>query len=123
MFEHTLAYPGDPILSLNEDFHRDPRNSKVNLSIGIYFDDAGRLPVLQSVQEAERRLGSEHGEGPRPYLPMAGIPAYRNAVQELVFGSDSVAVHEGRIATIKARVDAIGIPFGVFQAYANSLHD
>lgn len=101
MFENTPAYQGDPILSLNEDFHRDPRTQKVNLSIGIYFDDAGLLPVLQSVQEAERRLGGEHGEGPRPYLPMAGIPAYREAVQELVFGSDCAALLEGRIATIQ----------------------
>lgn len=112
MFENTPAYPGDPILSLNEDFHRDPRTQKVNLSIGIYFDDAGRLPVLQSVQEAERRLGGEHGEGPRPYLPMAGIPAYREAVQELVFGSDSAALREGRIATIQTLGGGGGLKVG-----------
>ena len=101
MFEHIPAYPGDPILSLNEDFHRDPRTRKVNLSIGIYFDDAGGLPVLEAVLEAERRLSGADGEGPRPYLPMAGISAYREAVQELVFGEECAALREGRIATIQ----------------------
>lgn len=101
MFEHTPAYAGDPILSLNEDFQRDPRAQKVNLSIGIYFDDAGRLPVLQAVQKAELSMIGPAGEGPRPYLPMAGIPAYREAVQELVFGRSCRAVQEQRVATVQ----------------------
>lgn len=101
MFDHIPAYAGDPILSLNEDFQRDPRDRKVNLTIGIYFDGEGRLPVLQAVQESEARMGGAHGEGPRPYLPMAGIVQYREAVQELVFGADRPAVREGRIATIQ----------------------
>ena len=53
MFKHLEPYAGDPILSLNEAFHADPRAHKVNLSIGIYFDDAGRIPVLGCVHEAE----------------------------------------------------------------------
>lgn len=101
MFESTPPYPGDPILSLNEDFHRDPRKAKVNLSIGIYFDEEGRLPVLPSVQQAERRLQSDDGEGPRPYLPMAGIANYRDAVQKLVFSSDSPLLSADRVATIQ----------------------
>lgn len=101
MFEHTPAYAGDPILSLNEDFHKDSREQKVNLSIGIYFDESGSIPVLSSVQEAERRLHGGQGEGPRPYLPMAGVPAYRQAVQELVFGPECSALQAGRIATIQ----------------------
>jgi aspartate/tyrosine/aromatic aminotransferase len=59
MFEHIPAYPGDPILSLNEDFHRDARLGKVNLSIGIYFDAKGLLPVLRVVQHAEQALQGE----------------------------------------------------------------
>ena len=99
MFEHIEAFPGDPILSLNEDFQQDPRTNKVNLSIGIYFDDEGRLPVMQAVAEAETALLSDMG--PRPYLPMAGIAAYRQAVQALVFGDDCVARTEGRIGTVQ----------------------
>jgi aromatic-amino-acid transaminase len=99
MFEHIEAFPGDPILSLNEDFQQDPRTNKVNLSIGIYFDDEGRLPVMQAVAEAETALLSDMG--PRPYLPMAGIAAYRQAVQALVFGEDCIARAEGRIATLQ----------------------
>ncbi|MEO8924694.1 MAG: aromatic amino acid aminotransferase, partial [Caldimonas sp.] len=53
MFEHVEPYGGDPILSLNDDFQKDPRPGKINLSIGIYFDDAGRIPVLDSVRQAE----------------------------------------------------------------------
>jgi len=99
MFDNVTAYAGDPILSLNEDFQRDPRSDKVNLSIGIYFDDAGRLPVMAAVDEAERELVAQRRT--RPYLPMAGIADYRAAVQELVFGADSAALREGRIATLQ----------------------
>ncbi|AQV97526.1 aromatic amino acid aminotransferase [Cupriavidus necator] len=99
MFAHIEAFPGDPILSLNEDFQRDPRTDKVNLSIGIYFDEEGRLPVMQAVAKAEASLLADMG--PRPYLPMSGLVAYRNAVQALVFGEDSPARAAGRIATLQ----------------------
>ena len=99
MFEHIDAYPGDPILTLNENFAKDPRDDKVNLSIGIYYDDEGRLPVMQAVREAEAQVLAELG--PKPYLPMAGFAQYRDAVQSLVFGDDSAALAEGRIATVQ----------------------
>ncbi|VVE65243.1 aromatic amino acid aminotransferase [Pandoraea captiosa] len=99
MFEHIDAYPGDPILSLNENFAKDPRANKVNLSIGIYYDDAGRLPVMNAVRQAEALLLAE--VGPKPYLPMAGFANYRDAVQGLVFGEDSPARKNGSIATVQ----------------------
>ena len=99
MFENVTAYPGDPILSLNEDFQRDPRSGKVNLSIGIYFDDDGKLPVMQAVQQAVQQVLA--GPGARPYLPMSGLADYRDAVQSLVFGNDCKARKEGRIATLQ----------------------
>ncbi|WP_454738288.1 amino acid aminotransferase [Cupriavidus necator] len=99
MFAHIEAFPGDPILSLNEDFQRDPRTDKVNLSIGIYFDDEGRLPVMQAVAKAEASLLADMG--PRPYLPMSGLVGYRSAVQALVFGENSPARAAGRIATLQ----------------------
>jgi aromatic-amino-acid transaminase len=99
MFEHIEAYPGDPILTLNEDFQKDPRAGKVNLSIGIYFDDEGRVPVLEAVREAEVSLLEEIG--PKPYLPMVGMPQYRDAVQKLVFGEQCEARVDGRIATVQ----------------------
>ncbi|MGF6851837.1 amino acid aminotransferase [Paraburkholderia sp. CI3] len=99
MFEHIDAYAGDPILTLNENFAKDSRDHKVNLSIGIYYDDRGRLPVMQAVREAEGQLLAELG--PKPYLPMAGFAHYRDAVQSLLFGDDSPARTEGRIATVQ----------------------
>ncbi|HEX3381312.1 MAG TPA: amino acid aminotransferase [Paraburkholderia sp.] len=99
MFDHIPAYPGDPILSLNEDFQLDPRPNKVNLSIGIYFDDAGKLPVIDAVRRAESALLD--AIGPRSYLPMAGLPLYRDTAQALVFGANSAARAEGRIATLQ----------------------
>ncbi|MBP0632473.1 amino acid aminotransferase [Cupriavidus sp. AcVe19-1a] len=99
MFAHIEAFPGDPILSLNEDFQKDPRTDKVNLSIGIYFDDDGRLPVMHAVARAEAALLADMG--PRPYLPMSGLVGYRSAVQALVFGEDSPARAAGRIATLQ----------------------
>lgn len=97
MFEHVPAYAGDPIFKLNDEFHQDPRAGKVNLTIGLYFDERGQLPLMQAVGEAERQLVDEIG--PRPYLPMAGDPAYRQAVQALLFGAEHAAVCDGRIAT------------------------
>src|SRR5688572_2168038 len=85
MFQHVEPFAGDPILSLNEDFQRDPRPHKINLSIGIYFDDQGRIPVLESVRQAEARLAQQ--VGPKPYLPIEGDADYRRAVQELLFGA------------------------------------
>ncbi|MGF6447893.1 amino acid aminotransferase [Paraburkholderia youngii] len=99
MFDHIPAYPGDPILSLNEDFQLDPRPNKVNLSIGIYFDDAGKLPVIDAVRRAETALLD--AIGPRSYLPMAGLPLYRDTAQALVFGANNAARAEGRIATLQ----------------------
>lgn len=99
MFEHIDAYPGDPILSLNENFQKDPRQNKVNLSIGIYFDDEGRLPVMKAVHEAEAALLNEPGA--KPYLPMAGFAQYRDAVQALVFGAECPSRAAGRVATVQ----------------------
>ncbi|WP_010097715.1 amino acid aminotransferase [Burkholderia ubonensis] len=99
MFEDIPAYPGDPILSLNEDFQRDPRTNKVNLSIGIYFDENGVLPVMSAVREAEAAIVAQNT--PRSYLPMAGMPQYREAAQELVFGTENPARMAGRIVTVQ----------------------
>lgn len=99
MYQHVEFYPGDPILSLVEVYNNDARPGKVNLGIGIYFDDEGKMPVLQSVRQAEVKRAAE----PRtsPYLPMEGLAAYREAVQHLLFGKDHTAVKEKRIATIQ----------------------
>lgn len=99
MFKHVDPYAGDPILTLNEDFQKDPRSNRINLSIGIYFDDQGRLPLMEAVRRAEAELAAQ--SGPKPYLPMVGLAAYREAVQRLVFGEDHPAVAEGRVVTIQ----------------------
>ena len=99
MFEHIDAYAGDPILTLNESFGRDPRAHKINLSIGIYFDDAGRLPVMAAVREVETALLQSIGA--RPYQPMEGAANYRAAAQHLLFGAQHEAVTSGRIATVQ----------------------
>jgi aromatic-amino-acid transaminase len=110
MFQHLDAYAGDPILSLNEDFQKDPRPHKVNLSIGIYFDDAGRIPVLDCVRQAEAQMLAE--SGPKPYLPIEGAAAARRAVQQLLFGPDHEAVASGRIATLQTIGSSGGLKVG-----------
>ena len=99
MYRHVEYYPGDPILSLVETFKRDERPEKVNLSIGIYFDDEGKMPVLESVRRAEAERAAV--PRPSPYLPMEGLDTYRSAVQRLLFGQDNQALVEGRVATIQ----------------------
>jgi aromatic-amino-acid transaminase len=110
MFAHVEPFAGDPILSLNEDFQKDPRPHKINLSIGIYFDDAGRIPVLESVQRAEAQLLAEGGA--KPYLPIEGAANFRSAVQALLFGADHEAVKGGRVATIQSVGSSGGLKVG-----------
>lgn len=99
MYRHVEFYPGDPILSLVEVYNNDTRPEKVNLGIGIYFDGEGKMPVLQSVRQAEVKRAAEPHTS--PYLPMEGLASYREAVQNLLFGADNPAAKEGRIATIQ----------------------
>jgi aromatic-amino-acid transaminase len=110
MFQHVEPYPGDPILSLNEDFQRDPRPHKVNLSIGIYFDEAGRVPLLGCVREAEARLLA--AGGPKPYLPIEGDAGFRREVQALLFGAGHPLLAAGRVATLQTVGSSGGLKVG-----------
>ncbi len=110
MFGHLDAYAGDPILSLNEAFQKDPRADKVNLSIGIYFDDAGRIPVLDCVRQAEAALLAE--STPKSYLPIEGSAAMRGAVQHLLFGAGHEALASGRVATLQTVGSSGGLKVG-----------
>lgn len=110
MFAHIAPYAGDPILSLNEDFQKDPRAGKINLSIGIYFDDAGKIPVMESVRKAEAVLAAH--VGPKPYLPMEGAANFRAVVPKLLWGEGHPAIAEGRIATMQAVGSSGGLKVG-----------
>ncbi len=110
MFQHLEPYAGDPILSLNEAFQADPRPHKVNLSIGIYFDDEGRIPVLDCVRQAEAQL--LEAAGPKSYLPMEGSGPMRRAVQALLFGPAHEAVTSGRVATLQTVGSSGGLKVG-----------
>jgi len=102
--------PRDPILGLNEQFAADPRPTKVNLGVGVYFDADGKLPLLACVTQAEAQM--QAAPKPRGYLPIDGIAAYDRAVQELVFGAGSAALAEGRIATVQALGGTGGLKVG-----------
>jgi len=92
--------PRDPILGLNEQFATDKNPLKVNLGVGVYFDDNGKIPLLECVQLAEKALIAKPTA--RGYLPIDGIAAYDSAVKSLVFGETSEPVSSGRIATVQA---------------------
>ena len=110
MFEHVKPYAGDPIFALVDAYNADPRPAKVNLSIGIYFDEQGRLPVLPSVQLAEARILA--AAGPKPYLPMEGDAACRAEVAKLLLGSGHPAIAAGRVATIQTVGSSGGLKVG-----------
>jgi aromatic-amino-acid transaminase len=99
MFSTVEMAPRDPILGLNEQFNADTNPAKVNLGVGVYFDDSGKLPLLKCVQAAEAAMAA--APKPRGYLPIDGIAAYDTAVKGLVFGADSAIVKEGRVATVQ----------------------
>ena len=100
LFTGVEMAPRDPILGLNEQFQADPNPSKVNLGVGVYTDENGKLPLLACVKEAENLIAES--PKPRGYLPIDGIVAYDQAVQSLVFGADSEAVKAGRVVTAQA---------------------
>jgi aromatic-amino-acid transaminase len=102
--------PGDPILGVTEAFVADQNPKKVNLGVGVYYDDNGKVPLLECVKRAEKqRLDTSPHRG---YLPIDGLAAYDRAVQDLVFGADSTAVREKRIVTVQALGGTGGLKVG-----------
>lgn len=101
MFQNVDAYAGDPILSLMDTFKQDLRPSKVNLSIGLYYDEQAIIPQLQAVARAEALLADQPVTSSSSYLPMDGLPSYCDATQALLFGQDHPMRAARRIATIQ----------------------
>ena len=110
LFTAVEMAPRDPILGLNEQYAADNNPNKVNLGVGVYFDDSGKLPLLQCVQAAEKAMMEKPAA--RGYLPIDGIAAYDNAVKALVFGADSEVVKSGRVATVQAVGGTGGLKLG-----------
>ena len=99
LFSAVEMAPRDPILGITEAFAADTNPKKVNLGVGVYYDDNGKLPLLKCVQAAEKAMTDDPKA--RGYLPIDGIAAYDAAAKALVFGADSEAVKSGRIATVQ----------------------
>jgi aromatic-amino-acid transaminase len=92
--------PRDPILGVTEAFNADPNPRKVNLGVGVYCDDTGKVPLLECVRQAEREMTEK--ASPRSYLPIDGIPAYDREVRAMLFGAESDAIRAGRAVTVQA---------------------
>ena len=110
LFSSVEMAPRDPILGLNEQFAADTNPNKVNLGVGVYYDEQGKLPLLACVQAAEKSMMEKPAA--RGYLPIDGIVAYDAAVRAMVFGADSEAVKAGRVATIQALGGTGGLKVG-----------
>ncbi|GAB6389654.1 amino acid aminotransferase [Stutzerimonas marianensis] len=100
LFSAVEMAPRDPILGLNEAFNADTRQNKVNLGVGVYYNEEGRIPLLRAVAAAE--MARLELNAPRGYLPIDGIASYDMAVQGLLFGADSALVADGRVVTSQA---------------------
>lgn len=110
IFEKVELAPRDPILGLNEQYNADTRATKVNLGVGVYYDEEGRLPVLKAVQQAEKELASQ--VTPRGYLPIEGISTYDKGAQALLLGKDSELSKAGRALTFQALGGTGGLKIG-----------
>ncbi len=110
LFTAVEMAPRDPILGLNEQFAADTNPNKVNLGVGVYFDDNGKLPLLECVQSAEKAMMDKPTA--RGYLPIDGIAAYDAAVKSLVFGANSEPVASGRVATVQGIGGTGGLKIG-----------
>jgi aromatic-amino-acid transaminase len=100
LFSAVELAPRDPILGLNEAFNADARTTKVNLGVGVYFNEEGKIPLLRAVRDAEK--ARVEAALPRGYLPIEGIAAYDAAVQKLLLGNDSPLIAAGRVVTAQA---------------------
>ena len=100
VFSSVDMAPRDPILGLTEAFNTDTRTTKVNLGVGVYYDDAGKLPLLRAVRSAEE--ARMKNAPPRGYQPIEGAPAYNKAVQDLLFGQGAALTADGRVVTAQA---------------------
>ena len=102
--------PRDPILGMTELYAADTNPRKVNLGVGVYYDDEGKVPLLECVKRAEQQLFAQ--AAPHSYLPIDGIPAYDKAVRDLVFGAGSAPVRDGRVVTVQALGGTGGLKLG-----------
>ena len=100
LFSGIEQAPADPILGITEAYRADTRPTKVNLGVGVYLDETGKIPLLGCVRQAEQDLGAHLA--PRGYLPIDGMPGYTTAVKDLIFGGDSEPVTSGRVVTVQA---------------------
>lgn len=100
LFSAIKLAPRDPILGLNETFNADPRTDKVNLGVGVYFNEAGKIPLMQAVASAEQL--QQQAQAARGYLPIEGVAAYSNAVQKLLFGERSALLQNRQVVTVQS---------------------
>jgi aromatic-amino-acid transaminase len=110
LFSAIDMAPRDPILGITEAFNADTNPAKINLGVGVYYDDNGKVPLLECVQKAENKLMEQ--QAPRTYLPIEGLAQYDKAVQELVFGVDSPVIQEKRAITVQALGGTGGLKIG-----------
>ncbi|HKY02328.1 MAG TPA: amino acid aminotransferase [Burkholderiales bacterium] len=110
LFAKVEMAPRDPILGITEAYNADKNPNKVNLGVGVYYDDNGKLPLLDCVKRAEKEMTEK--ASPRGYLPIDGLAAYDAAVQGLVFGADSAVVQEKRVVTVQSLGGTGGLKVG-----------
>ncbi len=110
LLSHVELAPRDPILGVTEAFNQDTNPRKVNLGVGVYTDENGKVPLLECVRQAEAKLAQI--PSPRSYLPIDGLVVYDRHVQALVFGASSTAVTEGRTVTVQALGGTGGLRIG-----------
>jgi aromatic-amino-acid transaminase len=110
LFARVEMAPTDPILGVTEAYNNDPNPKKVNLGVGVYTDDDGKVPVLQCVRRTEQQMAER--AMPRNYLPIDGLKTYDRAVQEVLFGADSEIIKSGRVVTVQTLGGTGGLKIG-----------
>src|ERR687897_1666392 len=110
LFTPIALAPRDPILGITEAFNADPNPARINLGVGVYVGDDGRVPLLECVQRAETLL--LEGKQPLSYLPIDGLQSYDKAASALVFGADSPVIAEGRVIAVQTLGGTGGVGVG-----------
>src|SRR5687768_5134919 len=110
LFASVEMAPTDPILGVTEAYNNDANPNKVNLGVGVYTDEHGKVPVLECVRKAELEMAA--AASPRNYLPIDGLKTYDRVVQDVLFGADSSVVRDGRVVTVQTLGGTGGLKIG-----------
>ncbi len=86
MFRDFSGYENDPIEGMFARLAADKSPDRIDLGIGVYRDESGKVPVMQAVRRAEQVLVEK--QLPKSYMTPFGNLRYCRDIEKLVLGPE-----------------------------------